>query len=69
MKETEFNLPKIDCENDIIHSLTREDFDKLNEKNYEYVLECIDQVIKESKIDRNQLNNVILIGDSLEYQN
>ena len=23
MKETEFNLPKIDCENDIIHSLTR----------------------------------------------
>ena len=61
MKETEINLPKIDGENDIIHSLTREDFDKLNEKNYEYVLECIDQVIKESKIDRNQLNNVILI--------
>ena len=65
MKETEINLPKIDGENDIIHSLTREDFDKLNEKNYEYVLECIDQVIKESKIDRNQLNNVILIGESL----
>lgn len=38
---------------------------KLNKKNYEYVLQCIEQVIKESKIDRNQLNNVILIGDSL----
>ena len=65
MKETEINLPKIDGENDIIQSLTREDFDKLNEKNYEHVLECIDQVLKESKIDRNQLNNVILIGEGL----
>ena len=65
MKETEINLQKIDGENDIIHSLTREDFDKLNEKNYAYVLECIDQVIKESKIDRSQLNNVILLGESL----
>ena len=65
VKETEINLPKIDGENDLIQVITREEFDKINEKNYKYVLECIDNVILESKIDRNNLNNVILIGESL----
>ena len=65
VKETEINLPKIDGENDLIQVITREEFDKINEKNYKYVLECIDNVILESKIDRNNLNNVILLGESL----
>ena len=65
VKETDINLPKIDGENDLIQVITREEFDKINEKNYKYVLECIDNVILESKIDRNNLNNVILLGESL----
>ena len=65
VKETEINLPKIDGENDLIQVITREEFDKINEKNYKYVLECIDNVILESKIERNNLNNVILLGESL----
>ncbi len=65
VKETNIDLPKIDGENDLIQVITREEFDKINEKNYKYVLECIDNVILESKIERNNLNNVILLGESL----
>ena len=61
MKETEINLPKIDGENDIIQSLTREDFDKLNEKNYEHVLECIDVKLNES------INNLLPILELMIY--
>jgi len=61
MKETEINLSKIDGENDIIQSLTREDFDKLNEKNYEHVLECIDVKLNES------INNLLPILELMIY--
>ena len=48
--------------------ISREEFDEINKQNNEKILNAMENVIKESKIEKDKLNHVILLGDSFKIQ-
>ena len=63
--ETSINLKKFDGKTDLIYSIKREGFDDINSSHYMHILKLIKNVIKESKIQPNEINHVILQGDAI----
>ena len=66
--EAQINIPKLDNVTDLNMIISREEFDEINKTNYEKILNAMENVIKESKIERDKLNHVILLGESFKIQ-
>ena len=49
---------------DLIFDIDRKDFENLCEKHFEKCLKCLEQVIKESNLNKNEINDIVLIGGS-----
>ena len=65
-KSSFIHVDSFDGENDLDYTITREDFDTINNKNYQFILDSIDEVFTQSKFEINQLTSVILLGDNLK---
>ena len=65
-KSSFIHVDSFDGENDLDYTITREDFDTINNKNYQFILDSIDEVFSQSKFEINQLTSVILLGDNLK---
>ena len=66
--EAQINNPKLDNITDLKMIISREEFDEINKQNYEKILNAMENVIKESKIEKDKLNHVILLRDSFKIQ-
>ena len=66
--EAQINIPKLDNFTDLNIIISRDEFDEINKQNYEKILASMENVIKESKIERDKLNHVILLGESFKIQ-
>ena len=66
--EAQINIPKLDNVTDLNMTISREEFDEINKQNYDKILNAMENVIKESKIERDKLNHVILLGESFKIQ-
>ena len=63
--DANINLKKFDGKTDLVYTLKREGFDELNREHYNHILKLIKNVIKESNISPQEINHIILQGDSL----
>ena len=62
-KSSYIHIDKFDGENDLDYILTRTDFDTLMNKHYNFIIESIDEIFIQSKFNKDQLNNIILLGE------
>lgn len=62
-KSSYIHIDKFDGENDLDYTLTRTDFDTLLNKDYNFILESIEEIFIQSKFNKEQLNNIILLGE------
>ena len=62
-KSSYIHIDKFDGENDLDYTITRTDFDNLINKRYSFILESIDEIIIQSKLNKEELSNIILLGE------
>ncbi|CAI2168722.1 4334_t:CDS:2 [Funneliformis geosporum] len=49
---------------DFYTSLTRTKFEELNQALFQSTMECVERVLKDSKIDKSQIHEIVLVGGS-----
>ncbi len=64
-QESNITIEKFDGIKDLNYQLKREVFDELNSPHYAKIIKLIQDVVKESDISQNEINKVILQGDSI----
>ena len=64
-QESNIIIEKFDGNKDLNYQLKREVFDELNTPHYTKIIKLIEDVVKESDISPNEINKVILQGDSI----
>ena len=55
---------KLDNKKELKYTIKRERFDELNKDNYNKIIKLIDNLIKESKIQKTDINHICLQGNS-----
>ena len=56
---------KLDNKKELKYTIKRERFDELNKENYNKIIKLIDNLIKESKIQKTDINHICLQGNSI----
>lgn len=63
--ETEIKVNKLDGEKDLNYKLKRGNFNEINKDNYNRIIQLINNVIIESKINLKDLDHIILQGEAI----
>jgi len=63
--ETEIKIDKLDGEKDLNYKLKRGNLNELNKENYNRIIQLINNVIIESKINLKDLDHIILQGEAI----
>ena len=63
--ESSVTIPKFDGKVDLVYSIKREGFDDFNKENYSKIIKIINSVIKESNLQPEEIDHIILQGDAL----
>ena len=56
---------KLDNKKELKYTIKRERFDELNKDNYNKIIKLIDNLIKESKLQKSDINHICLQGNSI----
>ena len=57
-KSSFIHVDSFDGENDLDYTITREDFDTINNKNYQFILDSIDEVFSQSKFEIAKIDRI-----------